>query len=142
MKTLSLSKKNIRRQWYVIDAEGKRLGRLASRIALILKGKGKTDYTPNVDNGDFVVVINADKVVLTGKKMEQKMYFRHSGYPGGVKILPYQIYMRNKPEEAVFNAVKGMINVGPQRSRIMKRLKIYAKPDHPHTAQKPAELDK
>jgi large subunit ribosomal protein L13 len=127
----------VERKWYVVDAEGKTLGRLATEIARILRGKNKAQYTPHVDVGDFVVVVNAEKVVVTGKKAEQKVYRRHSGYPGGMKETSYERMLERRPEEIVRKAVYGMMPKSRLARQQMRKLKIYAGPGHPHAAQNP-----
>jgi len=124
-------------KWYLIDADGQILGRLASKIAMIIRGKNKAIFTPNMDTGDFVVVINADKVKLTGKREQLKDYKRYSGYPGGQKIVSYQEMINKKPEFVVENAVKGMLPKTKLGNKLIKKLKVYAGDKHPHTAQKP-----
>lgn len=127
----------VERKWYLIDAEGKTLGRLASEIATLLRGKRKPQYTPHVDVGDFVVVVNAGKVAVTGRKAEQKVYYRHSGYPGGLKTTTFEQMMEKKPEEVLRRAVAGMMPKTRLGRRQLKKLKIYAGPEHPHRAQAP-----
>lgn len=131
----------VERKWYLVDAEGKTLGRLASEIAKILKGKNKPVYTPHVDTGDFVIVVNADKVVLTGKKLSQKKYRRHSMYPGGLKEISYDELLDKKPEEAVMRAVKGMLPHNSLGRKMLKKLKVYRGPEHEHQAQKPEVIE-
>ena len=131
----------IDRKWYVVDAEGKTLGRLASAIAEILRGKHKPVYTPHVDTGDFVIVVNASKVVLTGKKDEQKMFYRHSGRPGGLKAVPYGKLLKTRPELIIKKAVWGMLPKTSLGRRQLKKLKVYSGPEHPHAAQKPESLE-
>jgi len=126
----------IDRKWYLVDAEGEILGRMATRIARILSGKSKPIFSPSVDTGDFVVVINAGKVRLTGNKLKQKFYYRHSGYPGGLKATRYDVMMEKKPEEVIKLAVKGMLPKNKLQARMLKRLKVYAGGHHPHAAQK------
>jgi large subunit ribosomal protein L13 len=128
------------RAWWVIDAEGKPLGRLASRIATVLRGKHKASFTPHVDTGDFVIVVNADKVLLTGRKLEQKNYYHHSGEPGGFRIEPYEKLFGRKPTLPVTKAVKGMLPKNILGRELLTKLKVYAGPDHPHAAQKPQPL--
>src|SRR5262245_16714639 len=128
------------RRWWVIDAEGKPLGRLASRIATVLRGKDKPTFTPHVDTGDFVIVVNAKKVLLTGRKLEQKNYVRHSGAPGGFRSEPYANLMERKPEIPIQKAVKGMLPKSILGRELLTKLKVYAGPDHPHAAQKPEPL--
>jgi len=127
----------IERKWYVIDAEGKHLGRLAAEAAAILRGKHKPIFTPHVDTGDHVIVINADKVVLTGDKLDKKIYYRHSGYPGGLKSMTYRTFLARKPEEAVRKAIVGMLPHNKLGAQMAKKLKVYRGPEHPHEAQKP-----
>lgn len=128
------------RRWWVIDAEGKPLGRLASRIATVLRGKDKPTFTPHVDTGDFVIVVNAKKVLLTGRKLEQKNYVRHSGEPGGFRTEPYGHLLERKPELPIQKAVKGMLPKNILGREILTKLKVYGGPDHPHAAQKPELL--
>lgn len=127
----------IERKWYVIDASGQTLGRLASEVASILRGKHKPTYTPHVDTGDFVIVINADKIVLTGNKLDQKMYRRHSGYPGGLKEMTYRNLLNKRPEKAIEIAVKGMLPHNRLGRKMFTKLKVYRGSEHPHQAQKP-----
>jgi large subunit ribosomal protein L13 len=131
----------VERKWYVIDAAGKTLGRLASGIARVLRGKNKPQYTPHVDVGDFVVVVNAERVVVTGKKAEQKVYRRHSGYPGGLKTTSYEQMMERRPEEILRKAVYGMMPKTRLARQQMRKLKIYAGPEHPHAAQNPQRIE-
>lgn len=138
MKTYSAKAGELNPQWYVIDAEGQVLGRLASEIAQILRGKHKPTYTPNMLCGDFVIVINAGKIAVTGKRMDQKVYYRHSQYPGGLKKTTLRQVLEGRfPERALQHAVRGMVMHNRLGARMMTRLKIYAGPDHPHQAQKP-----
>lgn len=138
MKTYSAKAGELNPQWYVIDAEGQVLGRLASQIAQILRGKHKPTYTPNMPCGDFVIVINADKIAVTGKRLDQKMYYRHSQYPGGLKTTSLRKVLEGRfPERALQHAVRGMVMHNALGAQLMSRLKIYAGPDHPHQAQKP-----
>jgi large subunit ribosomal protein L13 len=131
----------VERKWYVVDAEGQTLGRLATRIAAVLRGKNKAQYTPHVDTGDFVVVINADRIEVTGRKSEQKMYYRHTGYPGGLKEVSYERMMDRKPTEIVRKAVWGMMPKSRLARAQFKKLKIYAGAEHPHEAQDPQPLE-
>ena len=140
MKTFMPKAADITRKWYVVDAEGLALGRVASQVANILRGKNKPIYTPNVDTGDFVIVINADKVILTGKKLDQKIYYKHSGFVGGLKEIKYRKLLAEKPEEAMRHAVVGMLPKGPLGRQMAKKLKIYAGAEHEHAAQKPEML--
>ncbi len=133
--------KDIEKKWYVVDASGKVLGRLANKIAVILMGKHKPTYTPHVDTGDYVIVVNAEKVVLTGKKLDQKKYYRHSGYPGGLKELTARQMFEKHPEKVVYLAVKRMLPKNKLGRKMLKKLKVYAGPEHPHQAQKPEPLE-
>ncbi|MDQ5829292.1 MAG: 50S ribosomal protein L13 [Actinomycetota bacterium] len=141
MKSYMARPLEVERKWYVIDAEGQTLGRLATEIARILRGKNKPQYTPHVDVGDFVVVINADRVLVTGKKAEQKVYRRHSGYPGGMKETGYERMMESKPTEILRKAVHGMMPRTRLARQQFRKLKIYAGPEHPHAAQNPQRLE-
>jgi len=136
-KTFSIKASEIEKKWRLIDAEGKILGRLASDIAMLLRGKTKPTFTPNMDMGDNVIVINAEKIVLTGKKSEDKDYFKHSKYPGGEKFVNIKKIMAENPEFIIMNAVKGMMPKNKLSREILKNLRIYAGPKHPHAAQKP-----
>ncbi|MCR4877019.1 MAG: 50S ribosomal protein L13 [Clostridiales bacterium] len=140
MKTFVPKTADITRKWYVVDAEGQVLGRLASQVANILRGKNKPIYTPNVDTGDFVIIINADKIVLTGKKLDQKIYYHHSGYAGGLKETKYRKLIAEKPEVAVRHAVVGMLPKGPLGRKMAKKLKIYAGDQYEQVAQQPEVL--
>ncbi len=140
-KTKMFKKEEITKKWYVVDASGKTLGRLASRIAIVLMGKHKPEYTPHVDTGDYVIVVNADKVVLTGKKLDQKFYYRHSGYPGGLKMISARQMLQKHPERLIYLAVKRMLPKTALGRKMLKKLKVYASPDHPHSAQKPEPLE-
>ena len=140
MNTFMEKKETIERKWYVVDAEGAVLGRLATKVATVLKGKHKPTYTPHVDCGDFVIVINADKVRLTGKKMTDKVYYDHSGYTGGLRERNAQTMIERYPEEMVERAIKGMLPKGPLGRQMFKKLFVYAGPEHEHAAQKPVEL--
>lgn len=141
MRTFVAKPKEIERKWFVIDAEGKTLGRLASEVAKILRGKHKPEYTPFVDTGDYVIILNAEKVVLTGKKLEQKMYRHHSGWIGGMKEVKYRIFMEKRPEKAVEIAVKGMLPHNSLGRAMFKKLKVYKGNKHDHEAQKPEVLE-
>ena len=141
MKTYTVKPGDITRHWYVVDADGKTLGRLASRIAAILKGKHKPIYSPHVDVGDYVIVINADKIHVTGRKMLQKMYHHHSGYPGGLKSISLRDLLQRHPTRAIEFAVKGMLPKNRLGRRMFKKLKVYGGSDHPHQAQKPQVLE-
>ncbi len=141
MKTKAIKASEITRQWHVVDAEGIVLGRLATKVATILKGKHKPIYTPHMDTGDHVIVINADKIVLTGKKMDQKIYHRHTGYPGGIKSTPVAKMLEEKPEQVVIKAIKGMLPKNTLGRQMMTKLKVYQGADHPHEAQAPQALE-
>ncbi len=141
MKTFMAKPQEIERKWYIIDAEGKPLGRLASEVASILRGKNKPIFTPNVDTGDHVIVLNAEKVVLTGNKLEQKLYRHHSLHPGGMKEVKYKHLMEKRPEKAIELAVKGMLPKNSLGRQMYRKLKVYAGTEHNHQAQKPEVLD-
>jgi len=132
---------NVQRKWYIVDAQDVVLGRLATRVATVLRGKHKPTYTPHVDTGDYVIIINADKAVLTGKKLDQKIYYHHSGYPGGLKETPYRRLMTEKPEFAVKKAIVGMLPKGPLGRSMAKKLRVYAGTEHEYAAQKPETLE-
>jgi len=140
MKTWNAKPGEIERHWQLVDAEGQTLGRLATRIADTLRGKDKPQYTPHVDTGDFVVVVNAEKVAVTGNKLDAKMYHRHSGYPGGLRSRTLREQLDRRPEEVIRKAVKGMLPRNRLGRAQLRKLKIYAGPEHPHTAQAPKEL--
>jgi large subunit ribosomal protein L13 len=139
MKTYVPKKEQIEKKWWLVNAEGKVLGRLATEVAVLLRGKRKPEFVDFLDSGDFVVVINAEKVKVTGKKMEQKKYYSHSGYPGGIKEKSYKELLENKPEEIIKKAVWGMIPKNKLGRAVYKKLKVYRGPHHPHEAQKPVE---
>lgn len=141
MKTYSAKVGEVDRKWHVVDADGQILGRIATRIADILRGKHKSSYTPHVDTGDFVVVVNAELVKLTGKKLEQKIYYRHTGYSSGVRSRTAAEMIEKKPEEVILKAVKGMLPKNRLNYRILTKLKVYAGPDHPHKAQQPQPIE-
>jgi len=141
MKTFVATPSNIERKWYVVDASGKTLGRLATEVALVLRGKNKPTYTPFIDTGDYVIVINASQLVLTGNKLDQKMYRHHSGYAGGLKETAYRKLMETKPEKAFELAVKGMLPKNALGRQMFKKLKVYAGAEHEHAAQKPEVLN-
>ncbi len=141
MKSFMANPADIQRKWYVVDAEGKTLGRLAVEVAKVLRGKNKPTFTPHVDTGDHVIVVNADKVVLTGKKLEQKTYFRHSGYPGGTTFTTAGKMLATKPERVVEMAVKGMLPKNSLGRQMYRKLNVYAGPNHPHAAQQPEVLE-
>ena len=140
MKTFMASPATIERKWYVVDAEGKTLGRLASEIAKVLRGKNKPTFTPHMDTGDYVIVVNADKVKVTGKKLAQKIYYHHSEYVGGMKETTLKEMLADKPERVIELAVKGMLPKGPLGRQMYKKLFVYAGPEHKHQAQKPEAL--
>jgi len=140
MKTESIKSNEIVRDWYIVDAQDKTLGRLASSVAHILRGKNKVNFTHHLDMSDFIVVINADKITLTGNKQDSKEYWRHTGYPGGQKTVSYQKMLSEKPDEIIRNAVKGMLPHNKLGRKLLKHLKVYAGPKHPHEAQNPKEL--
>ena len=137
MKSYMARPREVERNWYLIDAEGQTLGRLATEIARLLRGKNKPQYTPHVDTGDFVVVVNAEKVVVTGRKAEQKVYYRHTGYPGGLRETSYEVMLGRKPTEILRKAVRGMMPKTRLGRQQLRKLKIYAGPEHPHEAQNP-----
>ncbi len=132
---------NVERKWYVIDAEGMVLGRLASQVAAMLRGKHKPTFTPHVDTGDYVIVVNAEKMVLTGKKLDNKVYSHYTGFPGGLKETPYRVMMAKKPEFVLKEAVRGMLPKGPLGYAMLKKLHVYRGPEHEHQAQKPVSFD-
>ena len=140
MKTFMASPATIDRKWYVVDATGMTLGRLASEVAKVLRGKNKPIFTPHIDTGDYVIVINADKITVTGKKMDQKVYYSHSDYVGGMKEATLREKLNKKPEEVIEHAVKGMLPKGPLGREMYKKLYVYAGPEHNHAAQKPEVL--
>ncbi len=139
-KTYVTKAADIQREWYVVDAEGQNLGRLAARIAAILRGKHKPIFTPGLDTGDFVIVVNAGKITVTGNKMTEKVYYRHSNYPGGLKSITLHDQLEKHPTRVLESAVKGMLPKGRLGRKMIKKLKIYATPDHPHAAQSPKPL--
>ncbi len=141
MKTYQQKPSEVQRQWFVVDAQGKVLGRLASRIAAILRGKHKPTFTPHVDGGDFVVVVNAEKVRLTGRKLQEKVYYWHTGYPGGIKSATAAQMLERKPEWVIQKAVQRMLPKNPLGRRMLKKLKVYRGPEHPHAAQQPKPLE-
>lgn len=141
MKTISAKEADIQRDWYVIDAQGQTLGRLATRTASILRGKHKPLFTPHVDCGDYVIIINAEKVHVTGQKMSQKKYYRHSGYPGGLKEISLRDQLQKFPERVLESAVRGMLPKNRLGRQMFKKLKIYAGPNHPHQAQQPKPME-
>ena len=141
MKTFSAKPEAVTRDWYIVDAEGKTLGRLASEIAHRLRGKHKPEYTPHVDTGDYIVVVNAEKVHVSGKKATDKMYYHHTGYPGGLKSVSFEKLIEKAPERALQSAVKGMLPKNPLGRAMFKKLKVYAGDQHPHAAQQPQALN-
>jgi large subunit ribosomal protein L13 len=140
MKTLVPHSENIVRDWYVVDAENKVLGRIATQIANVLRGKNKPLFSPSVDTGDFVIVVNAEKIALTGNKLADKIYYSHSGYPGGIKSIAAGKLLEKKAEDLIKKAVKGMLPRNKLASQMLKKLKVYTGSDHPHTAQQPKAL--
>ncbi len=141
MKTFSANPATVKRDWYVVDAEGKTLGRLASEIARRLRGKHKAEYTPHVDTGDYIVVINAEKVRVTGRKATDKIYYRHTGYIGNMKSASFEKMIATRPEQVLKLAVKGMLPKGPLGRAMARKMKVYAGPEHAHAAQQPKPLD-
>ena len=141
MKSFMASPSTIERKWYVVDSTGHTLGRLASEIASILRGKNKPTYTPHIDTGDYVIVVNADKIQVTGKKLDQKVYYNHSDYVGGMKETTLREKMAKKPEDVIYLAVKGMLPKGPLGREMITKLHVYAGADHKHQAQKPEVLE-
>lgn len=139
--TISAREQDIQRDWYVIDAQGQTLGRLATRVATVLRGKHKALYTPHVDCGDFVIIVNAEKVHATGQKMTQKKYYRHSGYPGGLTEVSLRDQLQRFPERVLESAVRGMLPKNRLGRQMFKKLKVYAGPEHPHQAQQPKSLE-
>lgn len=141
MKTFVAKPESVQRDWFVVDADGKTLGRLATEIASRLRGKHKAEYTPHVDTGDYIVVINADKVTVTGNKAKNKMYYSHTGFPGGIKEINFEKLLAKKPEMVLEKAVKGMLPRGPLGREMFRKLKVYAGTEHKHAAQQPQVLD-
>ncbi len=141
MKTYSAKPETVQRDWFVVDAEDKTLGRLAADVASRLRGKHKPEFTPHVDTGDYIVIINAEKVRVTGNKAKDKIYHHHTGYPGGLKSISFEKLIDKAPERTIQSAVKGMLPKGPLGNAMFKKLKVYAGAEHPHTAQQPQELN-
>ncbi len=141
MKTFSAKAEEINREWFLIDAEGKTLGRMASEIALRLRGKHKPEFTPHVDTGDYIVVVNAEKVAVTGNKMNDKMYHHHTGYVGNLKSINLKDLLQKHPERVIEKAVKGMLPKNSLGRQMYRKLKVYAGPEHPHAAQEPKDLE-
>ncbi|WP_026957950.1 MULTISPECIES: 50S ribosomal protein L13 [Aliagarivorans] len=141
MKTFVAKPESVKRDWYVVDAEGKTLGRIATEIASRLRGKHKAEYTPHVDTGDYIIVVNAEKVAVTGKKASDKIYHSHTGYPGGLKSISFEKLIEKAPERVIQSAVKGMLPKGPLGRAMFRKLKVYAGPEHNHAAQQPQVLD-
>ncbi len=141
MKSYMASPSTINREWYVVDATGHTLGRLASEVASILRGKNKPTYTPHIDTGDYVIIVNADKIKVTGKKMDQKIYYNHSDYVGGMRETTLREKMAKKPEDVMYLAVKGMLPKGPLGRQMIKKLHVYAGPEHKQQAQQPKTLE-
>ncbi|HCU64491.1 MAG TPA: 50S ribosomal protein L13 [Rheinheimera sp.] len=141
MKTFTAKPESVTRDWYVVDAAGKTLGRIATEIALRLRGKHKPEYTPHVDTGDYIIVVNADKVTVTGNKAKNKKYYSHSGFPGGIKEITFEKLLEKKPEMVLETAIKGMLPKGPLGRAMFRKLKVYAGAEHQHAAQQPQVLD-
>lgn len=141
MSTFVAKPETVQRDWYVIDAEGKTLGRLATEVARRLRGKHKPEYTPHVDTGDYIVIVNAEKVTVTGRKASGKIYYSHSGYPGGIKEISFEKLIAKKPEMVIQKAVKGMLPRGPLGRAMFRKLKVYAGAEHNHVAQQPKQLE-
>ncbi|GAA4901514.1 50S ribosomal protein L13 [Ferrimonas pelagia] len=141
MKTFTAKPESVQRDWFIIDAEGKTLGRMATEVARRLRGKHKAEYTPHVDTGDYIVIINAEKVTVTGNKAQNKMYYSHSGYPGGIKEINFSDLQDRRPEMIIEKAVKGMLPKGPLGRAMFRKLKVYAGAEHKHAAQQPQVLD-
>jgi len=141
MKTYQAKKEELEYKWYLVNADGKVLGRLATELAKILKGKNKPTYTPHLDTGDFVIVVNAGKLTLTGKKMKDKIYYHHTGYPGGIKEMSAEKLLAKKPTEMIRMAVRGMLPKNILGRQMLRKLKVYAGPNHPHEAQKPVAIN-
>ena len=141
MKTFSAKPETVKRDWFIVDADGKTLGRLATEIARRLRGKHKAEYTPHVDTGDYIVVVNAEKVRVTGNKAKDKMYYSHTGFIGGIKSISFEKLIAKKPEQVIEHAVKGMLPKNPLGRAMFRKLKVYAGPNHQHTAQQPQVLE-
>ena len=141
MKTFMPNPAKVERKWYVVDATGKTLGRLSAEVAKVLRGKNKPTYTPHIDTGDYVIVVNADKIEVTGKKLDQKIYYNHSDYVGGMRETTLSEKLAKKPEDVIYLAVKGMLPKGPLGRSMIKKLRVYAGPEHNNAAQKPKELE-
>jgi large subunit ribosomal protein L13 len=141
MKTFTAKPESVTRDWYVVDANGKTLGRIATEIAARLRGKHKPEFTPHVDTGDYIIVVNADKVVVTGNKAQAKMYYSHTGFPGGIKEINFEKLIAKKPEMVLESAIKGMLPKGPLGRAMFRKLKVYAGAEHQHAAQQPQVLD-
>ncbi len=141
MKTYSAKAESVERDWYIVDAEGKTLGRLAVEVATRLRGKHKPEFTPHVDTGDYIVVVNAEKVAVTGNKAKDKIYYSHTGYPGGIKDISFEKLIDKAPERVIQSAVKGMLPRGPLGREMFRKLKVYAGVSHPHAAQQPQTLE-
>jgi large subunit ribosomal protein L13 len=141
MKTFTAKPESVTRDWYVVDATGKTLGRIATEIAARLRGKHKPEYTPHVDTGDYIIVVNAEKVAVTGNKAQNKMYYSHTGFPGGIKEISFEKLIAKKPEMVLELAIKGMLPKGPLGRAMFRKLKVYAGAEHQHTAQQPQVLD-
>ena len=141
MKTYSVKASELKYDWYVVDATGQNLGRLSTKVAAVLRGKHKPTFTPHMDTGDFVVIVNADKIEVTGKRLDDKMYYHYSGYPGGMKSINLRSQLAVHPERVLITAIRGMLPHNRLGRKMFKKLKVYAGPDHPHTAQQPKKLE-
>ena len=141
MKTYSPKAKDIHREWFVVDAKDKILGRLATQLAVRLRGKHKPEFVPHMDNGDFIVVVNAEKIKVTGNKLDQKKYYRHSGYPGGIREISLRTLLEKKPDQVILKAVRGMLPKNRLGRALLKKLKVYAGSEHPHDSQNPKPLE-
>ena len=141
MKTFSAKAETVERDWFVVDADGKTLGRLATEVASRLRGKHKPEFTPHVDTGDYIVIVNAEKITVTGNKAKSKIYYSHTGYPGGIKDITFEKLIEKAPERVLEKAVKGMLPRGPLGREMFRKLKVYVGADHPHSAQQPQTLD-
>ena len=141
MKTFSAKAETVERDWFVVDADGKTLGRLATEVASRLRGKHKPEFTPHVDTGDYIVIVNAEKITVTGNKVKGKIYYSHTGYPGGIKDITFEKLIEKAPERVLEKAVKGMLPRGPLGREMFRKLKVYVGADHPHSAQQPQTLD-
>ena len=141
MKTIFVKSRDLKRKWWVIDAEGQVLGRIAAKVVTLLRGKHKPAYTPHMEVGDWVIIVNAEKALVTGRKRQNKLYYRHSGYPGGLKVEAYESAIARKPTFPMEHAIKGMLPKGRLGRKLFNNVKVYAGPDHPHAAQKPEKIE-